>query len=155
MKTALILYASMSGNTEDMARLIGQQLSEKGMGVIFEELDLFMTDELFKYDVILAGSYTWGDGDLPYEAEDFYEELGDLNLRGKLAACFGSGDHAYPKFCAAADLLQRRFKETGAEVFGDTLKIEGSPESDLEQEACRMFADAVAEWSAAAGKSIT
>lgn len=154
MKTALILYASMSGNTEDMARLIGQQLSEKGMDVMFEELDLCMTDELFNYDVILAGSYTWGDGDLPYEAEDFYEELGDLNLKGKLVACFGSGDHAYPKFCAAADLLQRRFEDTGAQVFGEVLKMEGSPESDLEQEACTMFADAVAEWSAAAGKSM-
>jgi flavodoxin I len=63
---------------------------------------------LLQYDGILLGSYTWGDGELPFEAEDFYDQFDDLDLNGKVVGCFGSGDHAYPHFCAAVDIFQQK-----------------------------------------------
>ncbi len=35
--------------------------------------------ELENYDGILFGTYTWGDGDLPYELEDFYDDM-DISI---------------------------------------------------------------------------
>ncbi|MGG4490783.1 flavodoxin [Metabacillus idriensis] len=152
MKKTLIIYASMSGNTEDIAKLIGKRLEEDEMEITYEEMDACDLESIKEFDYILAGSYTWGDGDLPYEAEDFYEDLASVDLTGKNIGCFGSGDHTYPKFCEAVDLLQRRFTETGAAVFADLLKIEGSPESEEDISACIQFAEAFSVWCAKSGK---
>ncbi|USK35457.1 flavodoxin [Bacillus sp. F19] len=152
LKKTLIIYASMSGNTEDIAKLIGKRLQEDEMDVTYEEMDVCDSESIKEYDYILAGSYTWGDGDLPYEAEDFYEELSDADFTGKKIGCFGSGDHAYPKFCEAVDLLHGRFTETGADVFTDLLKIEGSPETDEDISECIRFAEAFSKWCAKSGR---
>lgn len=88
----------MSGNTEDIAMIIKDTLKENGFDVAIQEMDDVDADSLAEYDLLLIGTYTWGDGDLPYEAESFYDEVSSLDLKGKKAACFGSGDYAYPAF---------------------------------------------------------
>lgn len=148
MEKTLVIYASMSGNTEDIAKLIGNSLEEKAIEVTYEEIEYCSIEQLLQYNRILVGSYTWGDGDLPYEAEDFYDELDGADLTGKKIGCFGSGDHAYPKFCEAAVLFNERFKHTGAAVYAEILKIEGSPETAEDIEECIQFSAAFAEWCA-------
>ncbi len=75
-----------------------------------------------------------GDGDLPYEAEDFYEDILHSQLNGLKTACFGSGDHAYPKFCEAVTLFCDAFEQAGANLYPETLKIELAPETAEDQE---------------------
>ncbi|MGD6830897.1 flavodoxin [Sutcliffiella halmapala] len=139
-------YVSMSGNTEDMASIIKEELLSAGCEVDMESLETMEVVELLTYDGIILGSYTWGDGDLPYEAEDFYEELNDWNLDCMLAACFGSGDHAYPKFCAAVDTLAHRVKEQGGCLYPELLKMELSPETNEQIADCRQFARSFLAW---------
>ncbi|WP_152446415.1 flavodoxin [Bacillus sp. THAF10] len=139
-------YVSMSGNTEDIATLLYDELNSLGCDVLMECLDTVDTEELLTYTGVLIGSYTWGDGDLPYEAEDFYEELGDKKLSGVMAGCFGSGDYDYPKFCAAVDIFASKLNENGAQVFDQLLKVELSPESTEQQMACKEFARSFYFW---------
>ncbi|WP_397386556.1 NADPH-dependent FMN reductase family protein [Paenibacillus roseipurpureus] len=44
--------------------------------------------------MILLEAYTWGDGDLPDEFEDFYEELDDLNFGWAQNGSFLFGGHS-------------------------------------------------------------
>ncbi|WP_191561896.1 flavodoxin [Metabacillus idriensis] len=148
MVKTLIIYASMSGNTEDIAKLIGNSLVENAIEVTYKEIEYCSIEELLQYDRILVGSYTWGDGDLPYEAEDFYDELEGADLTGKKIGCFGSGDHSYPKFCEAVALFNDRCMSTGASVYSEMLKIEGSPETEEDINECIQFAAAFAGWCA-------
>ncbi|MBY0156479.1 flavodoxin [Cytobacillus oceanisediminis] len=143
---AFIGYLSMSGNTEDMASILKKVLESKGCEVYMDSLDLTDIHSILAYDCIFIGAYTWGDGDLPYEAEDFFEELNDHDLTGIHAACFGSGDHAYPKFCAAVDTLADKLSERGANVFQQRLKIELNPETDEQILECQQFAESAYEW---------
>ncbi|WP_163099249.1 flavodoxin [Peribacillus alkalitolerans] len=145
MKT-FIGYVSMSGNTEDIANVIKNVLLSSGCEVEMECLDTVEVETLVDYDCIFIGAYTWGDGDLPYEAEDFFEDLNGLHLAGVNAACFGSGDSAYPKFCMAVDTLAKKLEERGAKVFGPRLKIEFSPETEQQIEECNQFTQSVIEW---------
>ncbi|VVM34868.1 Flavodoxin [Terribacillus sp. AE2B 122] len=143
MKVAsvLIAFTSMSGNTEEMADIMEKTLEEKGVEVTklqidIDQLDVFtMTD----YDGILMGTYTWGDGDIPYEIEDFYDELDDIELDGKPVALFGSCDSIYASYGAAIDTFQEKFKERGAEIVLETLKVDLSPE-DEDIRNCQEFA---------------
>lgn len=142
----LLGYVSMSGNTEDMAKLIQKQLELANYEVAIEELDSISSQALSQYGLLLIGSYTWGDGDLPYEAEDFFDELETVNLSGIYAACFGSGDTMYPQYCAAVDLFAEKLSDRGALVFEDKLKIEFSPETEEQVKECETFALSIINW---------
>lgn len=123
MAKALITYASMSGNTEDIAFIIKDTLQEYELDIDCVEIDDVDASCLTSYDYVLIGTYTWGDGDLPYEAEDFFEEVKQLQLNGLKTACFGSGDYSYPKFCEAVNLFNVMLQEAGAAVYQETLKL--------------------------------
>ncbi|MFC4324288.1 flavodoxin [Litchfieldia salsa] len=140
MAKIVIAYASMSGNTEEIADLLKESIVPFEHEIEVLEIEQMDVNDLLDYDGILIGSYTWGDGDLPYETDDFYEDLLTLDLTGKKAAVFGSGDHAYPKFCAAVDLLEERLKECNAELIQDGLKVELTPETQEEIDHCVDFA---------------
>ncbi|MFB4213192.1 flavodoxin [Shouchella sp. JSM 1781072] len=135
-----LVFASMSGNTEDMAVLIKQELEKEGIEVILEEMDGYSADQLVDFNGVILGSYTWGDGDLPYEAEEFEEELATLDLGSMPSAVFGSGDRNYPAYCEAVNLLEETLQKAGAILICDSLKNEFEPKNEEEEEACRRFA---------------
>ncbi len=144
MSKILILFASMSGNTEDIANLVAEGMREEGMDPIIKEvMSNPSANDLLEYDGIVIGSYTWGDGELPDDFLDFYEDMDGINLSGKKAAVFGSGDHAYPEFCAAVDTFQKKLQECNATIVQEGLKIEMSP-SHAEKPICREFGAAFA-----------
>jgi flavodoxin I len=139
MKKVCIIYASMSGNTEEIAEEIKTTLQED-FQIKLLDMENLDASTISLYDGILLGSYTWGDGELPYEAEEFYDQLDHLDLTGKVVGCFGSGDHAYPAFCAAVDQFQEKVTARGAVVVKEGLKIELAPDTEEEFEQCYLFA---------------
>lgn len=118
-KTAII-YASMSGNTEAIADLIEKGLTSAGAEAEkFETMDI--DGSIFtKYDHFLIGAYTWGDGELPDEMLDFYDEMDEYDLSDKTIALFGSGDTAYEVFCGAVDLLAEKIKDNNGVLVMDS-----------------------------------
>lgn len=136
--TCLIVYTSMTGNTEEMANAIAEGISEAGAKVEIKDILLADTKDLLDYDGILLGAYTWGDGGLPDEYLDFYEEMDQFNLAGKKAAVFGSCDSMYEQRGKAVDTLMEKLEEIGAEVVLEGLKIDLSPSKD-EIEDCKQF----------------
>ncbi|CAM3282257.1 MULTISPECIES: flavodoxin [Saccharibacillus] len=138
MSKLLLIYASMTGNTEEMSELITNGIEQAGGEVTVKLVEDCSADLLLDYDGIMLGAYTWGDGELPDEYLDFYEELDEVDLAGKKAAVFGSGDTVYEQFAKAVDLLQDKLAERGAQMVLEPLKLELNPSGD-EREACRAF----------------
>lgn len=134
----LIAYASLTGNTEEIAELIAEGVRQAGHEAELKASYDCNAADLPEYDGFLLGVYTWGDGELPDEFLDFYEELDELDLSGKKTAVFGSGDTSYEQFCGAVDLVEEKVKERGAFVIQESLKIEFSPLED-EKENCRAY----------------
>ncbi|MUT65981.1 flavodoxin [Paenibacillus sp. NEAU-GSW1] len=138
MPKILVLYTSLTGNTEEMAEYIAEGAQETGAEVVSKEAFDASPGEMLAYDGIVIGAYTWGDGELPDEFLDFYEGMAGLDLSGRKAAAFGSGDTSYPIYCAAVDLIEQKLRELGAEIVAEGLKVEYSPSAE-EKEACRAF----------------
>ncbi|KWW11039.1 flavodoxin [Peribacillus simplex] len=139
MSKIIIIFASMSGNTEEMADSIAAGIKENDVDI--EMIDIMDSPEasiLEGYDGILLGAYTWGDGDLPDDFLDFYDEMDDVDLTGKKAAVFGSGDSYYTHYCAAVDILSEKLRERGADIVMEGLKVELTPE-DEEIKRCQDF----------------
>ena len=111
MPLAKIVYASMTGNTEACADIVADKLEELGFEVELDECSSVDADEMADADLCIVGTYTYGDGELPDEIVDFYEELAEVDLSGKIYGCFGSGDTFYDDFCICVDCLKRNLKK--------------------------------------------
>ncbi|MEC1670334.1 flavodoxin [Bacillus mojavensis] len=139
MGKILLVYATMSGNTEAMADLIEKGLQEAEAEVDrFEVMDIDDAELFNDYEHIILGTYTWGDGDLPDEFLDLAEEMDALDFTGKTCAVFGSGDTAYEFFCGAVDTLEEKIKDRGGEIVLPSVKVEMNPEGE-EEEALKEF----------------
>ena len=102
MKRIGIFYGSTTGNTEKLAQKIKDNLSP-GLVDIYNVKNTTITD-VEKYDNIILGSSTWGNGILQSDFEHFLNTtLKQANLKGKKIALFGTGDSAiYPESFADA-----------------------------------------------------
>lgn len=93
-----------------------------------------LTLDFLEADIAIVATYTYGDGELPDEMMDFYEDLADLNLNGKIYGVVGSGDTFYDEFCKAVDDFDRVFVSTGAEKGSECVKVDlSAEEEDIER----------------------
>ncbi|MCH1624316.1 flavodoxin [Fredinandcohnia quinoae] len=140
MKKVIIIYTSMSGNTEMMATAIADGIQKAGLQVVVKDSFEAIPDEMLDYDGIMIGSYTWGEGEIPDEFLDFYEELDELDLSSKRCAVFGSCSSLYSHFGGAVDSLREKLVERGTDIIQEPLKIELTPNS-LDQEICKKYGE--------------
>ncbi|WP_379129434.1 flavodoxin [Paenibacillus sp. sgz500958] len=138
MAKVLVAYASLTGNTEEIAELIAEGVRHAGGEAVLRSVTDCNASEIKGYDGVLLGAYTWGDGELPDEFLDFYEEMDELELGSVPSAVFGSGDTGYEIYCGAVDLIEQKLKERGAVITQESLKIEYGPTAP-EKEECRRF----------------
>ena len=138
MATFIMVYTSMTGNTEMMANAIAEGIREAGHEI--KQLDSYdaHASDVLPYDGILVGTFTWGSGDLPDEMLDFYGELFKVDLTGKKAVVFGSYDSLYGDDGMAVDTMIETLRKRGANVVADGFKIELTP-SPEQLEECKGF----------------
>ncbi|MFD1362089.1 flavodoxin domain-containing protein [Lentibacillus salinarum] len=143
MANVLVLYASLTGSTEIMAETMTEHLQEQGHEVAHKSFDLdpIEVSRLEEFDGILFGSYSWDD-DIPFEVEDFYEDMEEIDLTGKVVGVFGSCDAYYDIYGPALDTLAARATEQNATVYEKKFKFELEPD-DKDIEHGKTFADAV------------
>ena len=144
MALAKIVFASMTGNTEEIADIVADKLKELGLEVDIDECTTVDAEEFLEADIAIVASYTYSDGELPDEIVDFYEDLASLDLTGKIYGVVGSGDTFYDEFCKAVDDFDRAFAATGAEKGAENVKVDLSAE-DEDIENLEKFAEALAE----------
>lgn len=104
MSKIIIVYASLTGNTEEMAELIAEGVRSAGAAADLKMVEDCSAVQLLEYDGYMLGAYTWGDGELPDEFEDFVDEMKELDLRGaprrySAAAIRAIGCTAEPWIC--------------------------------------------------------
>ncbi|QWL82836.1 Flavodoxin [Streptococcus sp. ZB199] len=140
MTVAKIVFASMTGNTEEIADIVADKFRDLGVEVDVDECTTVDAEDFLDADIAVVATYTYGDGELPDEIQDFYEDLAGLDLKGKLYGVVGSGDTFYDEFCKAVDDFDRCFAATGAEKGSECVKVDLSAE-DEDIEKLEAFAE--------------
>ncbi|MGT2784373.1 flavodoxin [Streptococcus merionis] len=130
MALAKIVYASMTGNTEEIADIVSNKLEELGVDVETNECTTVDADDFLDADLVIVATYTYGDGELPDEIVDFYEDLLQLDLSGKIYGVCGSGDTFYDEFCKSVDEFDAAFTSTGATKGAESVKVDLAAEDD-------------------------
>lgn len=117
MKSIGIFYGSSTGQTRDAAYKIAADLGVTPADVY--DVANTAPSEAGKYDNLILGSSTWGDGELEDNWYDFIDGLEAMELKGKTIALFGCGDTTMNEtFCNAVGILHNRLEATGAKFIG-------------------------------------
>ena len=133
MALAKIVYASMTGNTEEIADIVAEALENMDIDVEINECTQVDAEDFQEADICVVATYTYDDGDLPDEIVDFYEDLQELELPGKIYGVCGSGDTFYDEFCKSVDDFNAAFAKTGAVKGAESVKVDlNAEEEDIE-----------------------
>jgi flavodoxin I len=121
-----IFFGTDTGNTRKVAKTIAKQIGVDKP----ENIKNVSVDDLLAYDVLILGSPTYGDGELPGLSagtsteswEEFLPGLACADFSGKTIALYGLGDQAgYPdNFVDALGILYDVFADAGAKFIGFT-----------------------------------
>lgn len=144
MALAKVVYASMTGNTQEIAEIVADKLEDLGLDVDLDECTSVDADEFEDADLCIVATYTYGDGELPDEIVDFYEDLADVDLTDKIFGVVGSGDTFYDYFCKAVDEFEAQFSLTGATKGADSVKVDLAAE-DEDIANLEAFAETISE----------
>ena len=128
---AQIVFASMTGNDEDMAEILEENLQDAGFDV--ENIDVSFADasSYLDADLCVMVTYTYGEGVMTDELKDFYDQLVTLDLSGKKFAVMGSGDKTYKDhYCENVDDFEKAFIKCGAVEVAKPVKIENAVDDE-------------------------
>ena len=132
----LILFATHTGNAEDLADTTEEMLKRLGRHVdclSVYDVDLFI---LQKYPICLLFASTWGEGEAPDDAEDFYHNLDgakNLDLTQLRFAVYGLGDSDYDDFNQCGKDFDRMLAERGASRMVDRVDADIDYEEPYEK----------------------
>ena len=98
-----IVYASISGNTKELAEELYQIFLTKSVQVSIYNIEEFSSSDLCHYHAVVIGTYTWGNGEIPREMRQLYQAFESIKRKDITTAIFGTGDSCYPMFCGAVD----------------------------------------------------
>ena len=124
-----IFFGTDTGNTRKFAKKIAGQLGE-AIADKPVNINKASLDDLLAYDMLILGSPTYGDGELPgltsgaqnESWEEFLPQLAGADFSGKTIALYGLGDQAgyADNFVDAIGILYDAFSCCSAKFIGFT-----------------------------------
>jgi len=116
-KTAMVLYATQTGNTEGAARRLNNELLSAKFASKLAPMDAVTSSDIAKEPLVVVLTSTFGEGERPEMAGPVWDWLVGQS-QGALVnvsfAVFGIGSSKYHKFCRAAMDFDEKFAQLGA-----------------------------------------
>lgn len=113
-----LFYGSSTCYTEIVADKIRNLLSEDLVDVYNIADEPMITAEF--YDYLIMGIPTWDYGELQEDWEEIWDDIDQVNFKGRKVALYGLGDQVgYPEwFLDAMGFLHHKLQKLGAELVG-------------------------------------
>src|ERR1700693_1914705 len=112
-----ILFGSQSGNAESIAKRLVKEAKKQGYDTTIAPLEKANPAALAQEKCALIVTSTWGEGDPPDNAVQFWEQLraeNELKLSSLNYSVLALGDTNYQHFCGFGKTLDSRLEALGA-----------------------------------------
>jgi sulfite reductase (NADPH) flavoprotein alpha-component len=112
-----IIYATQTGNSEELAEQLGKSLNITPVSIADIDLDDLQNETCM---FILS---TWGEGEPPDDGERFLDEIAssDKDLSAMSYSICGLGDDSYEIFCGFAKETDKYLSQLGANRFSENV----------------------------------
>ena len=118
----LIAYCSVTGNAENIAKILLERLRKRFNNIFIKELNNVEIDNLNQYDYIIIIISTTGDGEYPDNSRLFCKKIRkyrENKIENLKVAMLGLGSTDYNNFCHASKCLDRILKRLKIKYFMD------------------------------------
>ncbi|MEM7662424.1 MAG: sulfite reductase subunit alpha [Pseudomonadota bacterium] len=130
-----ILYGTQTGNAESVANDVAELAKANGMDPRVNELNDIEMDHLAEMKNVFVAISTYGEGEMPDNADIFWEALSASTaprLESMNFTILALGDTSYDQFCQAGKLLDMRFEQLGATRLSNRVDCDVDYEDDAE-----------------------
>ena len=120
-KSLAIFFGTQTGNAEDLAMQTKKIADKSGLETTVIDMDNYPANELQKHKRILIITSTWGEGEMPDNAAEMWDDVCAKNpsLSGVNYSVCAIGDTSYDEYCQAGIDWDNKFKELGANRVSD------------------------------------
>lgn len=133
-----ILVGTITGTAEIVAEDVAPVLEEAGFEVETLDMDGLGPDDVSGRDIVLICASTYGQGDVPDNAFELYEALGEAkpDLSKVRYGVIGLGDSTYADtYNHGGGRFDRLFQELGAQRVGEVMQHNASSDDLPEEQA--------------------
>ena len=130
----LIVFASQSGQAENLARQTTQQLQDVGQTVTVTDIQYLTVEQLRQADKVLWFVSTYGEGDAPDTArmaiKNIFSEPA-VDLSHQSYAILALGDKRYFNFCQFGQLLNQYLQQHQAQALFEMVCVDHLKQADV------------------------
>ena len=129
-----ILYATQTGNAEEVAQNLSSLAKNKGFIVNINEMNHYTMDQFRKLKNVAIVTSTYGEGEVPEMGIEFWKDLESSKIKiSKLNyGLIALGDRSHEIFCGAGKAISKKLDELDGKKIIENLECDGDTEGTKE-----------------------
>ncbi len=129
-----IIYATQTGNAEEVAQNLSKQASEQGFIVNLNEMNYHNIDTFRQLRNVAIITSTYGEGEVPEMGVEFWNELrsSKVEMKNLKYGLIALGDKSHEIFCGAGRAISKKLEELNCKKIIENLECDGDTEGTEE-----------------------
>ena len=129
-----ILYATQTGNAEEVAQNLSKLAKSKGFIVNINEMNHYTMDQFRKFKNVAIVTSTYGEGEVPEMGIEFWKDLesSSIKISNLKYGLIALGDRSHEIFCGAGKAISKKLDELDGKKVLENLECDGDTEGTQE-----------------------